>query len=83
MRKVLLILFLGLFSLAAPLLSSEEYLEASLPVKVEVVAEDTTILPGNSFWLALHFNLDPTWHIYWKNPGDSGAPISVLFDMPR
>jgi thiol:disulfide interchange protein len=83
MRKVLLILFLGLFSLAAPLLSSEEYPEASLPVKVEVVAEDTTILPGNSFWLALHFNLDPTWHIYWKNPGDSGAPISVLFDMPR
>lgn len=23
--------------------------------------------------IAVHFNLDPEWHIYWKNPGDSGA----------
>jgi thiol:disulfide interchange protein len=24
--------------------------------------------------LGLHFKLDPGWHIYWKNSGDSGAP---------
>lgn len=23
--------------------------------------------------LGVHFKLDPEWHIYWKNPGDSGA----------
>jgi DsbC/DsbD-like thiol-disulfide interchange protein/cytochrome c biogenesis protein CcdA len=23
--------------------------------------------------LALHFSVDPEWHVYWRNPGDSGA----------
>lgn len=23
--------------------------------------------------LGVHYKLDPEWHIYWKNPGDSGA----------
>jgi DsbC/DsbD-like thiol-disulfide interchange protein len=24
--------------------------------------------------LGLHFDIEPGWHIYWKNPGDTGAP---------
>lgn len=23
--------------------------------------------------LGIHYQIDPEWHIYWKNPGDSGA----------
>lgn len=23
--------------------------------------------------IGVHFKIDPEWHIYWKNPGDSGA----------
>ncbi|MES3036992.1 MAG: protein-disulfide reductase DsbD domain-containing protein [Bdellovibrionota bacterium] len=23
--------------------------------------------------LGVHFKIDPEWHVYWKNPGDSGA----------
>ena len=29
------------------------------------------------FTVALRFRLDPGWHIYWRNPGDSGGPPSV------
>jgi thiol:disulfide interchange protein len=83
MRKILSLIFLGVFSVAAPLFSLKEEVEAQSPVNVEVVAENMSVEPGSSTWLALHFKLDPTWHIYWKNPGDSGAPISVLFDLPK
>lgn len=29
------------------------------------------------FYLAVHFTIEPEWHLYWKNPGDTGLPISV------
>lgn len=83
MRRIFSLFFLSFAALAAPLFSSEESSVAQRPVSVEVIAEDASIQPGSSFWVALHFKLDPSWHIYWKNPGDSGAPISVLFDLPK
>lgn len=34
--------------------------------------------------LALHIKLDPGWHSYWKNPGDSGAaPIINFKPLPE
>jgi len=27
--------------------------------------------------LGLHFRLAPEWHVYWKHPGDAGAPPQV------
>lgn len=31
--------------------------------------------------LAVRFQLEPGWHIYWKNPGDSGAAPKFRFDV--
>ena len=28
-------------------------------------------------WAAVRFRLDPGWHVYWRNPGDSGGPPRV------
>lgn len=39
--------------------------------------------PGNSVTLALRFEPDPGWHIYWKNPGDSGLPVSLTWELPE
>jgi thiol:disulfide interchange protein DsbD len=33
-------------------------------------------------WLALRFELNPGWHIYWRNPGDSGGPPLVEWHLP-
>lgn len=33
-------------------------------------------------WLGLRFALDPGWHIYWQNPGDSGSPPEVTWQLP-
>jgi thiol:disulfide interchange protein DsbD len=33
-------------------------------------------------WIALRFQLTPGWHIYWRNPGDSGGPPIVKWSLP-
>jgi thiol:disulfide interchange protein DsbD len=32
---------------------------------------------------ALHFKLEPGWHIYWKNAGDSGEPPHIHWTLPK
>lgn len=48
----------------------------------DLVAEPTPIISGKTVTLALRFNPVPGWHIYWKNPGDSGLPPSVTWKLP-
>jgi DsbC/DsbD-like thiol-disulfide interchange protein len=32
--------------------------------------------------LGVLFHLDPGWHIYWQNAGDSGEPPRVIWNLP-
>ena len=50
---------------------------------IEIVAQNESIEPGRDFNLALHFQLEKGWHIYWANPGDSGEPPRVEWKMPK
>lgn len=50
---------------------------------LELIAEDQWIAPGHTLYLGLHFQLDKDWHIYWINPGDSGEPPRVEWQVPR
>lgn len=49
---------------------------------VELVSESATIAGGRDFTLGLLFRLDPQWHIYWVNPGDSGEPPRISWQLP-
>jgi len=49
---------------------------------VELIAENRWIRPGHEFSLGLHFQLEKGWHIYWINPGDSGEPPRVTWQLP-
>ncbi|MBD3645903.1 MAG: hypothetical protein HUJ31_00305, partial [Pseudomonadales bacterium] len=51
-------------------------------VEVSLVAEDTAIRPGEPFHVALIQDIEPGWHTYWRNPGDSGAPTEIVWDLP-
>lgn len=53
-----------------------------LHVKVDLIQEDETVLPGHPFWVALHLELEKDWHVYWKNPGDAGIPLKVEWTLP-
>jgi thiol:disulfide interchange protein DsbD len=39
-------------------------------------------LPGKPVRLGLKLQHAPDWHTYWRNPGDSGAPISLQWQLP-
>src|SRR5579863_70625 len=51
-------------------------------VKVSLIAENASTPPGRPLWVGLLFQLDPGWHIYWQNPGDSGEPPKVQWALP-
>lgn len=38
--------------------------------------------PGETIWAALKLELQPGWHTYWRNPGDSGLPAAITWSLP-
>jgi len=50
--------------------------------RLELVAEKQWIAAGHPFNVALQFELEKGWHVYWVNPGDSGEPPRVTWDLP-
>jgi DsbC/DsbD-like thiol-disulfide interchange protein len=48
---------------------------------VELIAENQWISPGQNYF-GLQFELEKGWHIYWINPGDSGQPPRVEWQLP-
>jgi thiol:disulfide interchange protein DsbD len=66
--------------------SSGALFAAPQPVQhahVELVADTAAVAPGESFRLGIRFELEPHWHLYWLNPGSSGFPITVDWDLPE
>ncbi len=51
-------------------------------VKASLLPETSTIAPGQTLWVALKMEMQPGWHIYWKNPGDSGTPVKIDWTLP-
>ncbi|WP_020651292.1 protein-disulfide reductase DsbD family protein [Solimonas variicoloris] len=52
------------------------------PVEAELVAERGALVAGQTNWLALRLKPDPQWHVYWRNPGDSGIPTKLEWRLP-
>ena len=50
--------------------------------KVEIIAQQSPTHPDRLSRVGLLFQLDKGWHIYWQNPGDSGEPPKVQWQLP-
>ena len=76
----------AIISVAAALaLSSIQARAAGTPIPhgtLELIAEKQWIAAGHPFNVALRFELGKGWHVYWVNPGDSGEPPRVTWDLP-
>lgn len=51
-------------------------------VRLKLLAEQDAVIPNTTLWLGLRFELIPHWHIYWRNPGDSGEAPRVDWQLP-
>lgn len=52
-------------------------------VDIHLVAEKNKIESGDTVILAIEQNIYPEWHTYWVNPGDSGEPTTIDWDLPE
>lgn len=50
--------------------------------QLSLVADQSAYQPGRPLWLGVLFHLDPGWHIYWQDPGDSGTPPKIRWILP-
>jgi thiol:disulfide interchange protein/DsbC/DsbD-like thiol-disulfide interchange protein len=51
-------------------------------VAIELRAETHQIRPGQTVWIAFVERIEPGWHTYWTNPGDSGESTSLRWNLP-
>jgi thiol:disulfide interchange protein DsbD len=51
-------------------------------VKARLISEVDGVGPGQVFWVALELNIRDGWHTYWRNPGDSGEPTKLAWQLP-
>ena len=79
-RKFFLVLII-LFPLQQSV-GQENYAETKNAKISILLAEDLSNV-GKEFIVGLKFKLTPGWHIYWKNPGDSGLPPEINWNLPE
>jgi len=51
-------------------------------LSVTLLVPPGQIYPGESFTAGLDFRMEPGWHVYWINAGDSGEPPTVQWHLP-
>lgn len=52
-------------------------------VEARLVSEGKGIpVSGGTISLGLHQRMQPGWHTYWRNPGESGEPTTIVWTLP-
>jgi DsbC/DsbD-like thiol-disulfide interchange protein len=49
---------------------------------VTLLANRSSLEAGERLWIGLQFQMEKGWHVYWVNPGDSGEPPKVQWQLP-
>ncbi len=69
-------LFAGAGFFAATLSAPVAHTQARLVLAAE------TVRPGDAIMAGVHLHMDPRWHTYWKNPGQSGQATTIEWRLP-
>ena len=82
MRKTGKRLLALVWAVAASTTAQHAAPSATEHVGVELISEHTALAPGQSMQLGLLLRHEPDWHTYWINPGDSGLPTTLTWNLP-
>jgi thiol:disulfide interchange protein DsbD len=78
------LIFVLFFVLAAGSSARAVSSSADAPhLQVQLVTPDDMIYPGGANRIGLYFKLEPGWHVYWKNAGDSGEAPRIQWTLPE
>jgi thiol:disulfide interchange protein DsbD len=45
--------------------------------EVQLISEQSAIVPGETFWIGIEMDIQSGWYVYYRNPGDAGMPITL------
>jgi len=62
---------------ACPARAADEGVSEPPLVSAEVLADHVAVAPGHTFTIGVELTMRPGWHIYWRNPGDSGQATAI------
>jgi DsbC/DsbD-like thiol-disulfide interchange protein/cytochrome c biogenesis protein CcdA len=79
----LLSLLLLFCLLALPAEARESAPVTSDNITARIVVDQATATPGGTVTLAFVQEIREGWHTYWRNPGDSGAPATLAWELPE
>jgi len=75
-----LILLLALF--APTLAYAQTGPQRTERIEAELVSMSQWAAPGSTAVVAIRQKIQPGWHTYWRNPGDSGGATSLTWSLP-
>lgn len=52
-------------------------------VRVDLIADKTEVRGGETITVGIVETIRPGWHVYWRNPGDSGEATRVRWTSPE
>lgn len=52
------------------------------PVTAKLLVDHQAVQPGQSVTVGLLLSMPEHWHVYWKNPGESGMATQVNWQLP-
>ena len=52
-------------------------------IEAELVAMSAWAAPGSTAVVAVKQTIQPGWHTYWRNPGDSGGATTLTWTLPQ
>lgn len=56
---------------------------AQAGLKLQLVSEQSAVVPGTPFTLGLWLQHDRGWHTYWRFPGIVGMATQLKWDLPK
>ncbi|MCC6764597.1 MAG: thioredoxin family protein [Deltaproteobacteria bacterium] len=68
--------------LLAPIRPATAVMVSAKHLDVELVSDVAAAAPGGTFRLGVRFVPEKGWHVYWRNPGDSGEPPRIEWMLP-
>ena len=80
MKKIILVLIFLSINLKSPLGQESMSFNQKNPSTLEVISNGEIFNYNNQNFIALVIDLEDGWKTYWKNPGDSGAPLEMTWE---
>ena len=56
--------------------------QRTVRIEAELVPMSAWVAPGSTAIVAIRQQIEPGWHTYWRNPGDSGGPTTLSWTLP-